>query len=168
MPEITKRLQLEPISPASVTTIMNQNDRWLTYSRQRMGFATIRLVPKASVGLRPIMNLSTKPTWPKAWKLPNEKSLGKKPTASLKTTSTSTNSVTPILRHATKTSSSSSGNTSYQPDSLNRKTSSINKVLTPLHEILKYEYRKRPSIGAASSFGYDGMYTGSVHMSYIN
>jgi hypothetical protein len=143
LPGITKRLKLNPVPPNEVANIMSCSDRWIMSAKNRMGFATIRLVPKSSFGLRPIMNLSAKPQWPRTWKHPSDKIEDKKKTKSKKVSFISQN------------------NSTYQPDMLSMRTLPINRALIPINEVLKYERRKRPSIGAASSFGYDGMFIGA-------
>jgi hypothetical protein len=142
LPGIAKRLKLNPVTPVDVAAIMASSDRWIMNAKSRMGFATIRLVPKSTVGLRPIMNLSAKPQWPRTWKHASDKQDQAK-------------------KVATKKTSPFSQNPLYQPEILSMRTLPINRALVPLNEVLKYERRKRPSIGAASSFGYDGMFIGA-------
>lgn len=161
MDELKQRMSLRPIPMQAAIQLLSTSDR------QGMGWAAVRLTPKTS-GMRPIMNLAANvgriglPKWsdgkggnisgsgkgPKRPRIDSSAGAGSSAAASAvagATTPSEFQFPVAVTRHTTS-------------GSLKLSDRSINSMLAPVHEVLKFERLR--TVGAAGSavFGMDGMH----------
>ena len=156
-------LGLCPVVPASA-----QQPSSLT-ALAPLGYASMRLVPKA-LGLRPIMNLSARHrAWPPtlsatlARRGAERAASGRAPSGSggkgeggkgpLKRTAPS---LPPAPRHL---SAAATAAAAAAPFSKPPPWQSVNAQLRLLHEVLKFERKRSPSLSGGAVFGMDGVHT---------
>jgi hypothetical protein len=144
-PALKQRLDLKPYSAAAIPT------------RDSLGFATVRFVPKAK-GLRPVMNLAVvHRAWPRPpldTTLSQNRKRGRDETiSSVIGAGAGAGAGAGIKQTLTRRIPTKSSTSSMPPPPPSK---SINKELSLLHHILRFERRRTPAVVGGGVFSLDG------------